>query len=315
MFRVHRSFTLALALAAVFLLALPGFARAQSNFSKVSVTTVVTTLGPDYTAPPKITKQDVSVYSGENKLTITEWEPAKEKRGELQLAILIDDAVSPRAIGLQFNDLKKFINSQPKDTEVGLFYAQYGTVTTVAKFSSDHEAVAKKLRLTLGRRAGSSPSIYLSLSDLVKKWPGNPIAPRREVLMITSGMDLLEPGIQDPYFDAAVANVQKSGVLVHSIYAGPLRLGLSFFGMIAQSNLGKLTSDSGGDAFFQGLSTPVSFKPFLDQLNTILHNQYLLTFEAPASSKKQGQLRAIKIRVEQSRVKLLYPRRVLVPAK
>jgi hypothetical protein len=315
MFKCLRSAAAVLVPMAAFLLALPAFARAQSEASGVSVTTVVTALGPDYTAPLPISKEDVSVYSGKNKLNVTAWEPAKGDHGALQLAILIDDAVSAAAIGPQFEYLKHFIEEQPGNTEVGIFYAQYGTVATAAKFSSDHEAVAKKLRLPFGRRAGASPSIYLSLSDLVKKWPAGAAAPRREVLMLTSGMDLLQPGVQNPYFDAAVTNVQRSGVVVHSIYVGSLRLGLSFFGMIAQGNLGQITSGSGGDGFFQGLSTPVSFEPFLQQLDTILQNQYLATFEVPASVKEKGDLRPISVRIEQSKVKLLYPHRVLVPSK
>lgn len=302
-----------LAILALSLLALPAFARAQSNAANVSATTVVTALGPDYSAPPPITKDDVSVYSGKNKLNLTGWEPANGEHSALQLAILIDDAISPAALGTQFNDLRNFIGQQPSDTEVGIFYAQFGAFTTAARFSTDHDAVAKNLRLPLGRRSGASPSIYLSLSDLAKKWPGH--APRREVLLLTSGLDRLEPGVQDPYFDQSVNDVQRSGVHVDSIYVGPLRLGLSFFGMIAQGNLGQVTTDSGGDGFFQGVSTPVSFKPFLDQLNVILQNQYLATFEAPASSKNKGDLRSISIRTEQTHVRLLYPHRVLVPAQ
>lgn len=315
MLKVYRSAATALVVAALALFAITALTYAQSGASSVSVTTTVTALGPDYSPPPSITKEDVSVYSRKNKLNVTGWEPAKGSHGGLQLAILIDDAVAPSAIGLQFQDLKNFIDEQPGDTEVGIFYAQFGTVTTAAKFSTDHEAVAKKLRLPLGRHAGASPSIYLSLSDLAKKWPQSSSAPRREVLMLTSGMDRLEPGVQDPYFDAAVKDVQRSGVIVHSIYVGPLRLGLSFFGMIAQGNLGQITTDSGGDGFFQGVSTPVSFKPFLQQLNTILQNQYLVTFEAPASSKAKGELIPISIRTEQRQVRLLYPHQVLVPGK
>ena len=303
-----------LIISAVLALALSPLARARNGSSDPPITTVVTALGPDYSAPPPITREDVSVYSKNAKLNVTEWEAAQGERAKLQLAILIDDAVSPGALGLQFNDLKSFIQEQPADTEVGIFYAQYGSYDTAANFSTDHDAVAKKLHLPLGRRAGASPSIYLSISSIAKKWPGNPEARRREVLVITSGMDLLEPGVQDPYFDAAVTDAQKHGVIVDSIYVGPLRLGLSFFGMIAQGNLGQITSDSGGDAFFQGVSTPVSFKPFLDQLNTMLRNQYLVSFEAPDTARP-GRLLPISVRVEQSHTKLLYPRSVLVPGK
>jgi hypothetical protein len=310
----YRSAPIVLAVLLALLLVLPAPARSQSGSSNVSVTTVVTALGPDYSAPPAISKDDVSVYSKKAKLNVTGWEPAKGDHGKLQLAILIDNAVAPRAIGPQFSDLKNFIEEQPSDTEVGLFYAQYGSYTAAAKFSTDHNAVAQKLHLPFGRRAGASPSIYLSISSIAKKWPGNVEAPRREILVITSGMDLLEPGIQDPYFDQAIEDVQRSGIQVDSIYVGPLRLGLSFFGMIAQGNLGQLTMDSGGDGFFQGVSTPVSFKPFLDQLNTILRNQYLVSFEPPDGAKP-NHLLPIALRVEQSQTRLLYSHRVLVPAR
>lgn len=296
---------------AVFLIALPAGAQAQATSSKVSVSTVVTVLGPNYTPPPPIEKGDVSVYSNKTRLDVTGWVRAHDEKAGLQLAILIDEAVDP-TLGNQFKDLTDFINSQPKSTAVGLYYAQHGTVATEADFSTDHAAVAKKLRLPMGRRAAASPSIYLSLSSLIKKWPSSDA--RREVLLIASGMDLLQPGIQDPYFDAALANAQKAGVVVHSIYVGELRLGLSFFGMIAQGNLGQLTSQTGGDAFFQGISTPVSFAPFLDQLDTILRNQYVLTFTIAPSAQAKGALRSIEIRTEQRKVKLSYPRSVFVPA-
>lgn len=313
MFRFRRNPVYLLVVASALLLVFPAIAGAQASSSNSSVTTVVTALGPDYSAAPKITQSDVSVYSAKSKLSVTGWEAAADGHGKLQLAILIDNAVNPTALGLQMKDLRSFIEQQSADTQVGIFYAQYGTFATAAKFSVDHQEVAKKLRLPLGRRGGASPSIYLSLSDLAKKWPGEG-AVRREVLLISSGMDLLEPGVQDPYFDSAVSDVQKHGVVVNSIYVGPLRLGLSFFGMIAQGNLGQITGDSGGDAFFQGVSTPVSFKPFLDQLNTILRNQYVLTLDPPPSVKK-GHLFPIDVRVEQKDVKLLYPRRLAAPAK
>jgi hypothetical protein len=305
-----RAFANTLLPVALFLMGLPAAAEPQAASSKVSVTTVVTVLGPNYTAPPPVTKQDVNVYSGKTRLDVTGWVPAQGEKAGLQLAILIDNAVDP-SLGNQFKDLTEFINSQPKDTAVGLYYAEHGTVDTASDFSTDHAAVAKKLRLPFGPRAAASPSVYLSLSSLIKKWPST--GARREVLMIASGTDLLQPGISDPYFDSALANAQKAGVLVHSIYAGGRRLGRTFRGMISQSNLGQLTNESGGQAFFQGIETPVSFAPYLKQLDAILRNQYLLTFTTAPSAQSKGELRSIEIRTEQRNVKLLYPRQILVP--
>lgn len=312
MFRRLRLLMMSLIFMAVFLITLPDGAQPQATSSKVSVTAVVTVLGPNYTAPPPVAKEDVNVYSGKTRLDVTGWVPAQAEKAGLQLAILIDDAVNP-SLGNQFPDLTDFINSQAKDTAVGLFYAEHGTVETVSDFSTDHAAVAKKLRIPLGRRAAASPSVYLSLSSLISKWPST--GARREVLMIASGMDLLQPGIQNPYFQAALDDAQKSGVVVHSIYAGGRRLGRTFRGMIAQSNLGELTSDSGGEAFFQGIEMPIAFAPYLKQLDMILKNQYLLTFTTAPSAKAKGELRSIHIRTEQRNVKLWYPHEVLVPGK
>jgi hypothetical protein len=301
-----------LILMAVFLIALPARARLQETSSKVSVTTVVTVLGPNYTAPPPVAKEDVNVYTGKTRLDVTGWVPVSGEKAGLQLAILIDDAVDQN-LGNQFKDLTNFINSQPKDTAVGLYYAQYGTVETEADFSTDHAAVARKLRLPMGRGAAASPSIYLSLSSLISKWPST--RDRREVLIIASGTDLLEPGIVDPYFDSALADAQKAGVLVHSIYAGGGRLGRSFRGLISQGNLGRLTSESGGEAFFEGFSTPVAFSPYLNRLNMILRNQYLLTFTTAPSAQAKGEFRPIEIRTEQRNVKLFYPHPVFIPGR
>lgn len=295
--------------ASLLLLALPALVRAQAN-SANAITTVVTVMGPNYTAPPPIAKEDVNVYSGKTRLNVISWTPARGPQAPLQLAILIDDAVSSM-LGNQINDLKDFITSQAPDTQVGLFYAEHGSAVPAANFTTDHQAVAQKVRLTLGRRNGDSPSIYLSVSDLVKRWPSADA--RREALVISSGTDILDPHTQDPYFDASVEDTQEAGVVIHTIYAGGNRFGQSFRGMISQSNLAQLTSQSGGDAFFEGTGTPVTFSPFLKQLDTVLQNQYLLTFTPPPGARS-GQLRPIEVRTEQHNVKISYPRQVRVPA-
>ena len=63
-----------------------------------------------------------------------------------------------------------------------------------------------------------------------------------------------------------------------------------------QSNLAQLTDGTGGESFFQGLQTPLAFAPYLTQLDTILKNQYFLTFSAAPSKNSKGQLRNIRVR-------------------
>ena len=286
--------------------------RAGQSAPTVPVTTVVTVLGPNFSAPPAIAKQDVNVYSGRTHEDVISWVPAQADKGGLQLAILIDNADSATALGTHLNDIRDFITSQPASTEVGLYYATSGSARAEAPFSTDHQAVAQKLRLTLGRFAGDSPSIYLSLSDLVSHWPANDM--RHEVVVIASGVDHLDPGLDSPYVDAAVDKVQKSDTVVYTIYTGGPRLAAASFRQdIAWQNLVNISTGSGGHDFFQGFETPVDFVPIFHQLNAALQNQYLLTFAAPRSQNKKGELRKIEVRTEQHNVKLSYPSEVLVP--
>jgi hypothetical protein len=293
---------------------LPTFAQNPAAASStVPVTTTVTVLGPKNTAPPPLTKDDIIVFSGKTRLNVIGWAPAQGQspRNSLQLAILIDNAVSAQELGPQFNDLKQFIVAQSKNTAVGLFYAENGTVQQVSPFDTNHDAVAKKIRLPFGRFDAASPSIYLSLRDLIAKWPAS--YSRREVLMISSGFDRLNPGIDDPYFDSTVTAAQRTGTVVHTIYVGSGRFGASIRGGNSQSKLQELTHESGGQGYFEGLAAPVAFSPFLNELDMVLQNQYQLTVAMPRSKKTKGEMRPLKITTESRNVMISAPTQVHVP--
>ncbi|HXW57665.1 MAG TPA: hypothetical protein VEJ67_18075 [Candidatus Cybelea sp.] len=285
---------------------------ARQSSSPATVTTVVTALGPNFSAPPPIVQQDVNVYVEKARQSVSSWMRAEGDHAGMQFAILIDDTNSPSTIGIHFNEIKNFINSQPPTTEVGIFYAQSGTTRTAANFSSDHEAVAQKLRLPLGRAASVSPSIYLSVGDFVSHWPQNGM--RHEMLVMTSGVDYLYPGLADPYASKAIARAETAGVVVYTIYTGGSGLANTRFRMdIAWQNLTQLAENSGGIPFFQGLQAPVNLIPILRQLQMALNHQYLVRFDVPRSTSGKGQLRDISLRLEERSVALHYAQRVFVP--
>jgi hypothetical protein len=290
----------------------PRPARANPPADTVPVTTVVTALGPNFSPAQALSKEDISVYSNKTRENVASFEPARGAKAGMQLAILIDDDDSPSALGPHFPELRNFIEAQPSTTQVGIYYASAGTARAAAKFSSDHKAVAQKLRLPLGKYFGASPSVYLSLKDLVDHWPSNDM--RHEVLMIASGVDRLYPGLQDPYLDDTIEHAQKSGVIVNVIYTGGFRLAHTLFlQQVAWQNLSRVSGDSGGQQFFQGLETPVNFQPIFRQLNIEFGNQYLLTVDMPRSSNPKGALQPVKIRVELRNVHLSYQPRIFVP--
>src|SRR5579863_9119859 len=277
----------------------------------VPVTTVVTVLGPNYSAPPAVGKSDVVVHSGNSREDVVGWDAAQGEKSTLELAIVIDDLVN---IGNQLDDIRKFINAQSKATSVGVFYAQNGITQTVAPFSTDHGAVAGKVRITTGF-PGASTSIYLSLMDVMSKWhAGNA---RREILVIADGIDRFRGDPDSPDVTLTIEKAQKAGIMIHSLYArGGGREGRNLFRVnYGQSNLAQIADETGGESFFQGLDTPIAFTPFLEQLDMILHKQYLLTFTTGRSMKKKGEFRRFRVTTEQHNVEVSAAREILVPGR
>ena len=286
--------------------------QAASSAGMAPVTAVVTLLGPKFNAPPPLGKEDIIVHSGKARMDVTGWLPAQGEHAGLELAIVIDDAVSTD-IGAQFKDLATFITDQQKTTKVGIFYADDGTIQAASQFNDDHAAVAKSLRLPIGRFAAYS-SIYLSMMDLIKRWPAT--RDRREILLIADGIDRFRgdfPTSTD--LESAITSAETAGIMIHILYStGVGRVARNLFrSNLGQSNLSKITDATGGEAFFQGLQTPISFGPYLQQLDVVLRNQYWLTFAMPRSKKAKGDLRPFRVTTEQHNVEISAPREVFVP--
>jgi len=68
-----------LLLVAVLLIAASRHLQAQQeNLSAtVPVRTVVTVLGKNFSEPPAVSRDDIQVYEGKDKLTVSEWTPAQ----------------------------------------------------------------------------------------------------------------------------------------------------------------------------------------------------------------------------------------------
>ncbi len=226
----------------------------------------------------------------------------------------MDDS-SSSSLGSQLEDIRAFIAQQPPTTFIGVGYIQNGTVEMVQNFTQDHASAAKSLRLPLGAAAGVDASPYFSVSDYVKRWPVNPARPRREILMISDGVDTYYGGgPDDPYVDAAIEDAQRAGITVYSIYTpGSGHAGHSFYRMNwGQNYLSELSDKTGGESYWNGFGSAVSFTPYLDELAHQLQHQYLLTF-IPKPEKKAGMQR-VRLATEVSGAELVYADSVYVPA-
>jgi hypothetical protein len=313
MLKSRHIFSSLLVLAVLMASVFPAHAQNQpTSPNNVSVTTYVTVLGPKYTAPPALSKADVNVDEGKQKREVTNWIPAQGDKAGLLLAIVIDDA-DTTDVASQLGDLRNFVTAQPKTTNIGVFYASNGTIQTASQFNQDHEAVAKTLRMPLGY-TGAYSSIYLSVMNLIKGWPAT--GARREILLIADGIDRFRGDYPlSPDVDATVDNAQKAGIMIHTLFAsGVGRAGRNSFRVsLGQSNLSKISDATGGESFFQGFQTPVSFSPFLQQLDMVLKNQYWLSYATERSKKAKGELRKFRVRTEQKEVELSSADRIFVP--
>jgi hypothetical protein len=111
-------------------------------------------------------------------------------------------------------------------------------------------------------------------------------------------------------------DAEKAGVIIHTLYcSGVGRAGHNMFRVnYGQSNLAQITDKTGGYSFFQGLQTPIAFAPFLEQLDTILKNQYFLNWNSKRPTKGKGELRSFRIKTELRDIDISSADQVWVPA-
>jgi hypothetical protein len=281
---------------------------AQETSTARAIVTVNTKGAEDV---PTVPKQTMSVYENRKLQDVAGWVPLRGERSGLQLVVLLDDS-SRGNLGLQLNDIRSFLSELPPTTQVAIGYMRNGTPNLVQNFTSDHAQAAKALRLPAGT-AGTNGSPYFCLSDLVKHWPGGMSKVRREVIMVTDGVDRYSGARFDPenpYVQAATSDAQKAGVVVYSIYyRGQGRLDRSFVATDGGQNyLTMVSGSTGGKVYLEGFGNPVSFAPFLSDIQRKLQNQYELSFVSTAKPGLQG----IRVKTSQPNTSLEYPARVLV---
>lgn len=282
----------------------------QASAGTVPVSIVVSVEAKHGKDVPVVNREDVVAIVDKDRAKVTDWVPVQSPQVGLQLFLVIDEGVT-QTIGLQFNDLRNFIAELPPTTVVALGYMQYGTVRIAQNFTTDRALLAKALRLPLGY-LGADASPYLSVTDLIKRW--NPGQQSREMFLVSDGIDPLQPGWVDTYLDESIDAAQRTGIQVYSIYASSAgHFGHTLWRIdIAQSNLSRLTDETGGEAYFQGLETPIDFAPFLSEFADRLNHQYKLTILAKPP-KKSG-LQRIKLQTEVENAQLVSAGQVYIPA-
>jgi hypothetical protein len=281
-------------------------APAASDPSAVVMT--VTATAKKNAQPPAITKNDVELYRGKERVQV-----ADLKRGEtLYLAVLVDDSLRS-SLANQWSDLRAFLMAQPQTTYIAVAYGRNGVAMVAQDFTTDHALAAKALRMPLGSSSVAT-SPYLAVQDWIKRWPAS--GERSSIILFSSGIDYFRggPATLDPDLDTAIARAQKKNVNIWTIYApdSGRRSRGSFRAFNWQSNLDRLSQATGAESYSLGLGAPVNLKPYFDRIQMHLNNQYLLAFLGDGGPK--GKYQPVKVNSELRNVGFLTPSEVFLPA-
>jgi VWFA-related protein len=286
----------------------------QNTAPGVPVTITITAEADHGKVVPTLSKDDLAVFQGKEKRPVTDLIPLGQRDEPMQLLMLFSDSARS-SFNTEINGLKQFITSLPASTEVGIGYMRNGTNQMVANFTRDHASAASAIRLVSGP-GGADVSPYDSVSEAVKNWPKSSAETRREIVMISSGVEGLGGGFtsDNPYVNRAISDAQKAGVVVYTIYTpGVGHSGHGYWrASWGQNFLSQLADETGGDSYIIGFGSPVSFQPFLQEISEHLKHQYRLTFDA--KPEKKAGLQAIRVRAVEKNASIAAPDRVFVKA-
>ncbi len=279
---------------------------------EVQAQAVITVLSKNAESPAPLQQQDLKVQVGGKSANITDLVPLRGERAGLELVILIDGSART-SLGRQMGDIQHFVQGLPPTTAVAIAYMQNGSASFSQPFTTDKAVALEALHLPAGS-AGSNASPYFCLSDLAKRWPSNNRDNRREVVMITDGVDPynLRFDPDNPYLQSAINDSVRAGLIVDSIYwhdDGRYDRGL-YQSNSGQSLLGLVSLATGGKSYWQGTGNPVSFSPYLEDLGRRLQNQYELGFVAPAKSKPE--IANLKVKLVMPNTKIDAPQKVVI---
>jgi hypothetical protein len=303
--------SIAFAVAAA-LLAVSPVVPAQ-NEGQAQGTAIVTVLPKQKNAPaPDVSRQSVRVEVNGKSSEITSWHALRGTDATVELVVLIDNSLR-ESLGRELDDITHFVQSAPPNVKIALAYMENGRAAMAGPLTADHAKTAQEVHLPLGA-PGISASPYFCLSDLAKNWPSQDRAARREVIMITDGVDPYEMHYdpEDPYVHAAIEDSARAGLVVYSIYwrgAGRMA-GSSYENDAGQNLLQEIAEATGGTTYWIGTGNPVSLQPYFEDLTRRLNDQFELGFTAPLSGK--AQVESLNIKINAHDAKVTAPRQTFV---
>jgi VWFA-related protein len=206
----------------------------------------------------------------------------------ITLAILMqDDLVS--SIGTETKGIANFVRRLPPGSRVMVGYIRSGTLDVRRKFTTDPEKAALALRPPLGLASASAYNPFIEIIEALKRFDSQPLG-RRAIVVVSDGVDTSHgvdssaPG-SSLDLQRAINEAQRRSVAIYSIYAPSAGTSGGLLSLNGQSCLERLSKETGGRAFFEGTGAPVSFDPFIKEIDASISMQIALTYLSTHSAK------------------------------
>jgi VWFA-related protein len=217
------------------------------------------------------------------------------------LAVLIQDDLVSR-VNNELNAIREFIRRMPDGSRVMTGYVTSGTLQVSQDFTADRERAAASLRVVRSNESGSPYNPYVEVVEALRRFDTQPVG-RRLILLISDGLDTSHgfrgaSPMHSPDLDRAIAEAERRGVSVFSIYAPTVGL-TRVRGMevnFGQGSLIRLADETGGEAFISGTDF-VTFDPYFKELNEVLGLQWLVTYRSSGIGRS---FRSVEITTEQN---------------
>jgi hypothetical protein len=212
--------------------------------------------------------------------------PAKTKEAEalrvrtpMNIAILIQDDLISR-VGNELGVTRDFIRSLPAGSRVMIGYITSGSLQVRQPFTTDLNSAAKSLRIPSASTAVSAFNPYVEVIEALRKFDSSWKGPNA-VLLISDGLDVSR-GFDTTSaghtidIDRTIREAKRRNVAIYSFYAPSVgftsrsHLAASY----GQSSLNRVSQETGGRAFFQGMTGFVTFDSYFNRLRQELNRQY-----------------------------------------
>jgi hypothetical protein len=197
----------------------------------------------------------------------------------LNLAVLIQDDVVSQ-VGNEIGVTKEFIRSLPEGSKVMVGYITSGALQVRQPFTTDLNQAANALRIPRASTSASPYNPYVEVIEALRKFEPNS-KNKNAVLLISDGLDTSR-GFDSTSagftldLERSIKEAKKRDVAIYSFFAPTV--GLTSHNRRAasygQSSLNRVSNETGGRAFFQGMSGFVTFDPYFDQLRQTLNERY-----------------------------------------